>query len=196
LKNGSVKNIKKKLLSDNWYRLDKYLFEYQREDGTWEKQEREVYDCGDAAAILLIHKERESVILTKQFRMPAYQNGVPTGMMVEVCAGLLEEHTPEDCIKKEVLEETGYKILEVNKVFESFMVPGTVKQKVHFFIGFIEDTMKVNEGGGAADETENIEVLEIPFSTAYDMIATGEIVDGKSVMLLQHLKIQQLSGTI
>ncbi|SDF10613.1 hypothetical protein [Cellulophaga baltica] len=95
MKNGTVKNITKKLLSDNWYRLDKYFFDYHREDGAWEKQEREVYDCGDAAAILLMHKERASVILTKQFRMPAYQNGVATGMLVEVCAGLLEGDTPE-----------------------------------------------------------------------------------------------------
>ncbi|WP_158976074.1 NUDIX domain-containing protein [Cellulophaga sp. L1A9] len=193
MKNGTVKNITKKLLSDNWYRLDKYFFEYQREDDTWEKQEREVYDCGDAAAILLIHKERASVILTKQFRMPAYQNGVATGMLVEVCAGLLDGDTPEDCIRKEVLEETGYQISDVSKVFGSFMVPGTVKQKVHFFTGYIDDTMKVSKGGGAEDETENIEVLDIPFSSAYDMIATGEIVDGKSIMLLQYLKIQHLS---
>ncbi|WP_405247086.1 MULTISPECIES: NUDIX domain-containing protein [unclassified Cellulophaga] len=193
MKNGTVKNITKKLLSDNWYRLDKYFFDYHKEDGAWEKQEREVYDCGDAAAILLMHKERASVILTKQFRMPAYQNGVATGMLVEVCAGLLEGDTPEVCIKKEVLEETGYQIPEVSKVFESFMVPGTVKQKVHFFIGYIDDTMKINAGGGADDETENIEVLEIPLSEAYDMIASGAIIDGKSIMLLQHVKIQQLS---
>tara|TARA_R110002050_G_scaffold100580_1_gene208136 strand:+ start:85923 stop:86504 length:582 start_codon:yes stop_codon:yes gene_type:complete len=192
LKKGAVRNIKKEVLSDNWYTLNKFTFEYQREDSTWEKQQREVYDCGNAAAILLFNKKRSTVVLTQQFRMPAFQNGIRTGMLVEVCAGLLDGDSPEICIKKEVLEETGYKISSVEKVFESFMIPGTVMQIVHFFIAEVDDTMKVNEGGGAADETENIEVLEYPFETALNMIETGEIKDAKTIMLLQYVKINNI----
>jgi nudix-type nucleoside diphosphatase (YffH/AdpP family) len=192
MKNGAIKIIKKEVLSDNWYTLNKFTFDYQREDGLWEEQKREVYDCGDAAAILLIHKKEKLVVLTRQFRMPAYQNAHKSGMLIEVCAGLLDGDSPEVCIKKEVLEETGYKIERVSKVFESFMVPGTVMQKIHFFIGYIDDAVIVNEGGGAEDETENIELLNLPFETAFKMIASGEIIDGKSIMLLQHAKIHQL----
>jgi nudix-type nucleoside diphosphatase (YffH/AdpP family) len=192
MKNGIIKNIKKEVLSDNWYTLNKFTFDYQREDGLWEEQKREVYDCGDAAAILLIHKKEKLVVLTRQFRMPTYQNAHKSGMLIEVCAGLLDGDSPEVCIKKEVLEETGYKIERVSKVFESFMVPGTVMQKIHFFIGYIDDAVIVNEGGGAEDETENIELLNLPFETAFKMIASGEIIDGKSIMLLQHAKIHQL----
>ncbi|MDP5229158.1 MAG: NUDIX domain-containing protein [Cellulophaga sp.] len=192
MKNGSIKNIKKEVLSHNWYTLNKFTFDYQREDDSWEEQEREVYDCGDAAAILLINKKEKSVVLTKQFRMPAYQNNHKPPMLVEVCAGLLDGDSPEVCIKKEALEETGYKVQTVTKVFESFMVPGTVMQKVHFFIGYVTDADRVHKGGGSVNETENIEVLHMSFDTAFDMIATGEIVDGKSIMLLQHAKIYEL----
>ncbi|WP_291865224.1 NUDIX domain-containing protein [Maribacter sp.] len=194
MKYGKIKNIVKNLLSDNWYTLNKFIFDYQREDGTWEKQEREVYDCGDAAAILLYNLQKQTVILTKQFRMPVFQNESESGdgKMVEVCAGLLDGDTPEVCIKKETLEETGYKIDSVTKVFESFMVPGTVMQKVHFFVAAYEENQKIGKGGGAEYETENIEVLEVDFNTAFDMISKGEIKDGKSIMLLQHAKIEQL----
>ncbi|WP_298481139.1 NUDIX domain-containing protein [uncultured Maribacter sp.] len=196
MKYGKIKNITKKLLSDNWYTLNKFIFDYQREDGIWEKQEREVYDCGDAAAILLYNKNKRTVILTKQFRMPTFQNESESGdgMLVEVCAGLLDGDTPEVCIKKEALEETGYKLDTVTKVFESFMIPGTVMQKVHFFIAPYEENQKIGEGGGAEYETENIEVLEIPFEQAFNMIGNGEIKDGKSIMLLQHAKIEELLG--
>jgi len=189
MKYGEVKNIVKKVLSTNWYTLNKFSFEYQKEDGDWEKQEREVYDCGDAAAILLYNPKKQTVILTKQFRMPVFQNDSTDGMMVEVCAGLLDGDTPEVCIKKEVLEETGYKIDAVEKVFESFMIPGTVMQKVHFFMAEYTEEQKVTEGGGAAYETENIEVLEVPFTKAFNWISSGAIKDGKSVMLLQHAKL-------
>lgn len=189
MKNEKVKSIKKKLLSDNWYILNKFTFDYQKDDNTWEEQEREVYNCGDAIAILLYNTERKTVVLTKQFRMPVYSNGHGDGMMVEVCAGLLDGDTPEVCAKKESLEETGYQLEEVERVFEAFMVPGTVTQKVHFFIAKYTPEMRVNEGGGAEDETENIEVLELSFITALKMIKTGEIRDGKTIMLLQHAAI-------
>ncbi len=194
MKYGKVKNVVKQLLSTNWYTLYKFTFEYQREDSTWETQEREVYDCGDAAAVLLYNKEKQTVILTKQFRMPIFQNTSEDGdaMMVEVCAGLLDGDTPEVCIKKEALEETGYKIENVTKVFESFMIPGTVMQKVHFFVAEYKDTDKVSAGGGAEYETENIEVLEISFKQALNWMYTDKIKDGKTVMLLQHAQIKNL----
>tara|TARA_R110000796_G_scaffold35017_3_gene90091 strand:+ start:57568 stop:58185 length:618 start_codon:yes stop_codon:yes gene_type:complete len=192
LKNGKIKNATKSLLSDNWYRLYKYIFEYQKEDNSWEKQEREVYDCGNAAAILLYNVEKKTIILTRQFRMPTFQNENETGMLIEVCAGLLDGDLPEDCIKKETLEETGYLLNNVKPVFESYMVPGTVMQKVHFFIGSYDETMKVSSGGGAEHETENIEVLEYAFDHAFQMIANGEIKDAKTIMLLQYAKINEL----
>ena len=189
-----IKNIKKALLSDNWYTLNKFSFEYLREDGVWEKQEREVYDCGDAAAILLYNKQKQTIILTKQFRMPVFQNETEKGegMMVEVCAGLLDGDTPEVCIKKEAIEETGYKIEVVTKVFESFMVPGTVMQKVHFFVGEYTEENRISAGGGADYETENIEVLEVSLEEAISWVQNGKIKDGKTIMLLQHAQIENL----
>lgn len=190
--NKKVRNIEKKLLSDNWYTLNKFTFDYQKEDGSWETQQREAYDRGNGAAILLFNKEKGTVVLTKQFRMPTYVNGNEDGMMIEVCAGLLDGNNPEDCIRKEVEEETGYQVTDVRKVFECYMSPGSVTEILYFFIGAYEDRMKVGEGGGADDETENIEVLEYPFKTALEMIASGEIKDAKTIMLLQYAQIQGL----
>ena len=190
--NKKVRNIEKKLLSDNWYTLNKFTFDYQKEDGSWETQQREAYDRGNGAAILLFNKEKGTVVLTKQFRMPTYVNGNEDGMMIEVCAGLLDGDNPEDCIRKEVEEETGYQVTDVRKVFECYMSPGSVTEILYFFIGAYEDRMKVGEGGGAEDETENIEVLEYPFKTAFEMITSGEIKDAKTIMLLQYAQIQGL----
>jgi len=189
LKNGKVKNIKKELLSDNWYTLNKITFDYQKEDGSWETQAREAYDRGNGAAILLYNKAKKTVVLTRQFRMPTYVNGNEDGMMIEVCAGLLDGDHPEDCIKKEVEEETGYLVDNVQKVFESYMSPGSVTEILHFFVAEYEDAMKVGEGGGAEDETENIEVLELSFDIALEMMKTGEIKDAKTIMLLQYAEL-------
>ncbi|WP_067036113.1 GDP-mannose pyrophosphatase NudK [Allomuricauda sp. CP2A] len=194
MENHHIRNIKKELLSDNWYTLNKFTFEYQKADGSWETQHREAYDRGNGAAILLYNKEKGTVILTRQFRMPTYVNGNEDGMMVEVCAGLLEKGNAEETIKMEVEEETGYKIDEVKKVFEAYMSPGSVTEILHFFTGKYEDAMKVSEGGGAEGETENIEVLELPFSEALGMIKTGEIRDAKTIMLLQYAQINDLLG--
>lgn len=174
------------MLSDDWYTLNKYRFEYQREDGSWEVQDRESYDCGDGSAILLYDKTRKTVILTKQFRMPTYVNGNKGGMMVEVCAGLLDGLSPEECIKKETLEETGYRIQEVQQVMVTYMCPGSVTQKLYLFLAEYTPQMKETRGGGALNETENIEVLECSFKEALAMLTSGEIQDAKSVMLLQH----------
>ncbi|MBD0776711.1 GDP-mannose pyrophosphatase NudK [Maribacter sp. ANRC-HE7] len=192
MEKGRVKNIKTELLSDNWYILHKYTFDYEKEDGTWETQMREVYDRGNGAAILLYNSKKGTVVLTRQFRMSTYVNGNKGGMLVEVCAGLLDGDNPVDCIKKEAEEETGYKIENVQKVFESFMSPGSVTEILHFFVAEYEETMKISEGGGAEDETENIEVLEMPFENALKMIASGEIRDAKTIMLLQYAQIHKL----
>jgi len=194
MKYGNVRNIKKELLSDNWYTLNKVTFEYQREDGTWETQIREAYDRGNGAAILLYNIQKGTVVLTRQFRMPTFLNGNTDGMMVEVCAGLLEKGNAEQTIKMEVEEETGYKIDHVKKVFEAYMSPGSVTEILYFFIGQYTDAMKVGEGGGAEDETENIEVLELPFKKALQMMETGEIRDAKTIMLLQYAQVQNLFG--
>lgn len=192
MKNEKVRNIKKEILSDNWYTLNKLTFEYQTADGSWETQHREAYDRGNGAAILLYNLTKNTVVLTRQFRMPTYINGNTDGMMIEVCAGLLDGNHPEACIKKEVEEETGYKVDKVVKVFESYMSPGSVTEILYFFIGSYENAIKVNEGGGAEDETENIEVLEYSFEKALEMIASGEIKDAKTIMLLQYAKINKL----
>ncbi|WP_127021177.1 GDP-mannose pyrophosphatase NudK [Flagellimonas beolgyonensis] len=194
MKYGNVRNIKKELLSDNWYTLNKVTFEYQREDGTWETQIREAYDRGNGAAILLYNIQKGTVVLTRQFRMPTYLNGNTDGMMVEACAGLLEKGNAEQTIKMEVEEETGYKIDHVKKVFEAYMSPGSVTEILYFFIGQYTDAMKVGEGGGAEDETENIEVLELPFKKALQMMETGKIRDAKTIMLLQYAQVQNLFG--
>lgn len=192
MKNGRIRNIKKQLLSDNWYTLNKYTFEYQKYDGSWETQHREAYDRGNGAVILLYNKKKENVILTKQFRMPTYVNGNEDGMMIEACAGILEKGNAEETIKMEVEEETGYHIEKVQKVFESYMSPGSVTEILYFFIGEYEPKMKVGEGGGAEDETENIEVLEMPFDEAVEMVASGEIQDAKTIMLIQWAQLNQL----
>lgn len=194
MKYGNVRNIQKELLSNNWYTLNKVTFEYQREDGLWETQIREAYDRGNGAAILLYNVQKGTVVLTRQFRMPTYLNGNEDGMMVEACAGLLEKGNAEQTIKMEVEEETGYKIDHVKKVFEAYMSPGSVTEILYFFIGQYTDAMKVGEGGGAEDETENIEVLEFPFKKALQMMETGEIRDAKTIMLLQYAQVQNLFG--
>ena len=190
--NNKVRNIEREILSDNWYTLNKYTFEYQKPDGTWETQQREAYDRGNGAAILLYNTKKGSVVLTKQFRMPTYVNGNDDGMMIEVCAGLLDGDNPADCVRKETEEETGYKISNVKKVMQTYMSPGSVTEILYLFVGEYDESMKVSEGGGAEDETENIEVLELNFEKAMDMINTGEINDSKTIMLLQYAKLNAL----
>lgn len=183
---------KTEILSDNWYTLRKITYDYKAESGTLETHEREAYDRGNGATILLYNKDTRTVILTRQFRLPTYVNGNETGMLIETCAGLLDKDNPEDCIKKETEEETGYLIKDVQKVFESYMSPGSVTEILYFFVAEYDSHMKVSEGGGLEDEQENIEVLEIDFDKAYAMISTGEIKDGKTIMLLQYAKINKL----
>jgi GDP-mannose pyrophosphatase NudK len=190
--NPNVKIIEEKVLSDNWYVLKKIIFEYRNKQGEWQTQSREAYDRGNGATILLYNKENQTVVLTEQFRMPTYINGNDSGMLIEACAGLLDKDNPEDCIRRETEEETGYRIGEVTKVFEAYMSPGSVTEIIYFFVAEYSKAMKVNDGGGAADEQENIDVLEIDFRKAIEMIRTGEIKDGKTIMLLQYAQINNL----
>ncbi|WP_297765480.1 GDP-mannose pyrophosphatase NudK [uncultured Muriicola sp.] len=192
MKNGSIRNIRKEVLSDQWYTLNKYTYDYQKEDGSWETQQREAYDRGNGAAILLYNPKNKTVILTRQFRMPTYVNSNTTGMMIEVCAGMLDDQDPVICIKKEVEEETGFRVEHVEKVIEAYMSPGAVTEIMHFFIAPYDNSMKIGKGGGVADETENIEVLEIPIAEAMQMIQQGLIKDAKTIMLLQYAQIQKL----
>lgn len=187
-----VKINKIENLSHNWYKLDKIDFHYLTKNGHWQHQIRESYDRGDGAAILLYNSIQKTVILTKQFRMPSYLNGNNNGMMIEVCAGLLDENDPVTCIKKEAEEETGYKITKPIKIFELYSTPGAVTEKIHYFIAEYNQQMKISEGGGLQEETEEIEVLEINFKKALKMIETGEICDAKTIILLQFIQIHKL----
>jgi len=187
-----IEILKTEILSDNWYTLRKITYNYLKKDGRWETQSREAYDRGNGATILLYNKESKTIIVTRQFRLPTYVNGNETGMMIETCAGLLDKDNAEECIRRETEEETGYKISSVEKVFEVYMSPGSVTEIVYFFVAAYTKDMKVNEGGGVEEEQENIEVLELDFDKAYSMIASGEIKDAKTIMLLQHAKINGL----
>ena len=189
MKNPTITIQKTELLSDNWYVLNKVTFDYKIDEQDSETQVREVYDRGNGAVILLYNSAKKTVVLTRQFRLPTYLNGNSSGMVIEACAGLLDTENPEECIIRETEEETGYRLSSVKKVFQSYMSPGSVTEILHFFIGEYHSEMKVSEGGGLAEEHENIEVLEYPFNEAYQMITSGEIIDAKTIMLLQYAKI-------
>jgi GDP-mannose pyrophosphatase NudK len=192
MKNPEIKVTETKLLSDNWYILNKVTFDYQKKDGKVESHIREVYDRGNGAAILLYNSSKKTVILTRQFRLPTYLNGNKTGMMIEVCAGLLDQDNAEQAVIRETEEETGYRLKKVQKVIETYMSPGSVTEILYLFVGEYDETMKVNDGGGLDAEQENIEVLEYTFDEAYAMIESGEITDAKTILLLQHAKIKNL----
>ena len=192
MQDNKIKIQKTEILSNNWYTLRKITYDYLKKDGSWQTQSREAYDRGNGATILLYNTNLKTVILTRQFRLPSFINGNDTGMLIESCAGLLDKDSPEDCIKRETEEETGYKISSVKKIFEAYMSPGSVTELLYFFIAEYSSNMKVNDGGGIPHEQEDIEVLEIPFETAIQMIDTGDIKDGKTIMLLQHLRLKKL----
>ncbi|OOQ62254.1 GDP-mannose pyrophosphatase NudK [Mucilaginibacter pedocola] len=190
MKNIQILNTE--ILSNNWYTLKKVTFEGTQNDGTTITQSREAYDRGNGAVILLYNKAQVTVILTRQFRLPTYINGNEDGMLIECCAGLLDNDNPEECIRRETEEEMGYKISSAQKVFELYMSPGSVTEILYFFVAEYEHAMKVNDGGGAEHEHENIEVIELPFADALEMIKTGEIRDAKTIILLQHAKLNNL----
>ncbi|WP_312952183.1 GDP-mannose pyrophosphatase NudK [Superficieibacter sp.] len=182
--------IKDKILSENYFVLRNITYDLTRKNGEVIRHKREVYDRGNGATILLYNRSKNTVVLIRQFRVATWVNGNADGRLIETCAGLLDDDEPEICIRKEAIEETGYRVGEVRKVFELYMSPGGVTEIVHFFIAEYDDSLRANAGGGVEDE--DIEVLEIPFTSALEMIASGEIRDGKAVILLQYLQTSGL----
>jgi len=180
------------VLADDWYLLKKTTFDFRRKDGTWQRQSRETYDRGNGSVILLYNRQKRTVILTRQFRFPAFVNGLPDGMLIEACAGLLDEDDAEACIKREAEEETGYRVDNVRRIFEAYMSPGSVTEKLFFFVAEYTPQSKVSEGGGEPSDGEDIEVLELDFERALGMVDSGEIADGKTIMLLYHAKLMGL----
>lgn len=186
-----VRVIDSIILSDDWYVLKKTTFDFLRRDGVWQRQSRETYDRGDGATILLINKTAQSVLLTRQFRFPVFVNG-HDGMLIEAAAGLLDNQSPEERIKAEAEEETGYRVQQVRKLFHAYMSPGSVTEKIHFFLGEYQAADRMNDGGGIAEEGEDVEVVEMTFSAALNAIDEGIIVDAKTIMLLQYVALHQL----
>ena len=182
--NEHVQLLKTEVLSDNWYVLRKVTFRLRKRDGSWETQSREAYDRGNGATILLYDRERRTVVLTRQFRLPTYVNGNASGMLIEACAGLLDNDAPETCIAREAFEETGYEVRNPRKVMQAYMSPGSVTEILHFFVAEYSRAQRVSDGGGV--EEEDIEVMELSFDDALKRIAAGEIRDGKTIMLLQY----------
>lgn len=192
MNNPVIKILDTSILSDNWYVLRKVTYEYTTRTGEVQVHSREAYDRGNGATILLYNKLQGTVILTRQFRLPSFINGNPSGMLIEACAGLLDMDNPEDCIRRETEEETGYKITDVKKIYEAYMSPGSVTEILYFFVAEYTKDMKVTEGGGAAHEQENIEVLEMKLDEALALLKAGEIQDAKTIMLLQYVKLNGL----
>ena len=187
-----ISNLRSKLLSDNWYVLRNWSFRYRRRDGREVEMKREVFDRGDGATILLVNRDRRSVILTRQFRLPTYLNGHPDGMFIETAAGLLDEDSPAEAIRREVAEETGYSIGPPTRIMDLFMSPGALTERIHFFLAEVTDAARTGAGGGLDAENEDIEVLEIPFAEALGMIESGDIRDAKTVLLLLYAQARNV----
>ncbi|RLJ68755.1 nudix-type nucleoside diphosphatase (YffH/AdpP family) [Lacinutrix venerupis] len=187
-----IKNITERTLHKGWATLSEIFFDYKMSAGNWTDKRRESYNRGDGATIILYNKEKGTVILVKQFRVSAYLNQHKTGFIIEACAGMLDDDSPETCIIREVEEETGYKLPKVTKLFDAYSSPGALTEKLHYFVGEYTSEMKVSSGGGVDTEQEDIEIIEMPFKTALQGIETGEIADAKTIILLQYLQINNL----
>ncbi|WP_417810774.1 NUDIX domain-containing protein [Thalassospira alkalitolerans] len=181
-------------LSDNWYHLYRVTFDLKRQNGEWQRQQREAYERGNGAGILLYNRDAGTVILTRQFRLPTFVNGNETGMLIEVPAGLLDDRDPASAVIAEVEEETGYKIGKPQKLFDLFMSPGSVTERLHLFMAEVKSEHREGIGGGLHEEGEDIHVLEIPIKDAIAMVADGRIRDAKTVILLQHAMLAKLFG--
>jgi nudix-type nucleoside diphosphatase (YffH/AdpP family) len=177
------------VLSDDWYLLKKTTFDFHRSNGRWQTLSRETYDRGNGAVILLVNSEKQTLILTSQFRYPAFVNGLTDGMLLEACAGLLDSEDPEETIRREVEEETGFRIGPPRKLFELYMSPGSVTEKLFFFIAEYDHANRSSPGGGDHTEGEDIEIVELAFDQAFAMMTNGEILDAKTMILLQRLAI-------
>lgn len=191
MKNREVRIKKSEVVSDFYYTYKRITFEMKVDDN-WEAQTREILDRGNGATILLYNTKKNSIILTRQFRIPTYLNGNTTGMMIEACAGSIEDESPFDNIIRETEEETGYHISKPTKVFEAYMSPAAVTEIIYFFIAEYDESMKKSEGGGEASEHEHIEVMELSFPDTLKMVKSGEIKDAKTIMLLQYAQLNKL----
>ena len=186
-----IRVLDETVLSDNWGLVKKTTIELKRRNGDWQQQSRETYDRGDGAAILLYNREQRTIVLTRQFRFPVYAHG-DDGWLIEVCAGKLEGDDPVTCAKKEAEEESGYRVSDVTQVFSSYMSPGSVTEKLSLFVASYDAHLRVSDGGGLAHEGEDIEVLELDFDAAMQMVRSGEIADAKTAMLLQYAALEGL----
>jgi nudix-type nucleoside diphosphatase (YffH/AdpP family) len=189
-----VRIVEERLLSDDWYTLKKTTFDYRRRDGRWQRQSRETYDRGNGAVLLLFNADYDTVVLTRQFRLPAYLNGCNDGLLIEACAGLLDGDDPHTCIRREAQEETGFVVRAPRKILEAYMSPGSVTEKLHFFVAEYEPQDRVSAGGGDVAEGEDIEVIEVSMANAGQMLAGGAIQDGKTIMLLQYAALVGLEA--
>lgn len=197
-----VKMISEQVLSSDWYLLKKYTFDYRRHDGSWQRQSREAYDRGNGATLLLYNLQQRTVVLTRQFRLPVYVSSSGSndgnhgnhGMLIEAAAGLLDNASPEERIRHEAEEETGYRVNTVTPIFQAYMSPGSVTERLHFFVAEYDAASKVASGGGLEGEGEDIEVLELAFDQALAMLRSGEIADAKTIMLLQYAALNLFPG--
>ena len=187
-----IRNLQVEVLSDNWYILRKASFDFLRSDGIWQHQRREAYDRGNGAAILLYSRVRKTVLLTRQFRYPAWSNGWGAGFLIEVCAGLLDKDDPETAIRRETEEETGLRLAEIQYLFDAYMSPGAVTERLSFFVAEWDAAFRVSSGGGVPGSTEEIELVEMTLTEAMEMVASGHIVDAKTIMLLQWAALNRL----
>ena len=188
--NERVRNLSIEVLSDHWYVLRKATFEYLHRNGRWTREVREAYDRGNGVVILLYDPDAGTVLLTRQFRLPAFLNGHPDGMLIEAAAGLLDGEDPEAAIRREAEEESGVRVGEITRLFELFMSPGSVTERVTFFAATYSHEQRVSAGGGLTHEGEDIEVLELTMAEAMEMVGRSEIADGKTVLLLQWAQLQ------
>lgn len=187
-----IKIITEEILSQTWSRLSKFTIEYTLPNGEVQTQIKESYNRGNGLVALLYNPEKKTVLLIKQMRLPTHLNGNPGGMLIEACAGRMEDESPEIGIIREIEEETGHRVIEVQKVFESYMSPGSVTEVLHFYVAEYSDATRVSAGGGLVSEQENIQLFELPFVDALRLVRSGEIKDAKTIMLLQYAEINKL----
>ncbi len=189
----NIKNIEHINLSNAWAKLDRIDYDFKFKNNEWKRLSRETYNRGNGAAILLYNKEKGTVVLTKQFRMPIYENDKNDSMSIEACAGAIDENdTPLQTIIRETEEEVGYSISDAKHVLTAYTSPGALTEKMYLFVAEYNDTMKINDGGGLDSEDEEIEILEMPFHTVIQMVQDEKIIDAKTIMLIQYAQINKL----
>lgn len=180
-----IKFLQETTLYKGWSTLKEYIINYKRRDGQIEQHTREIYDSGDGAAVLLYQPLTRKILLIRQFRLPVLLNGHPDGFIIECCAGMLDKMNPEEAIKKEIEEETGYSVTYVKKIYEAFATPGAHKEKIYFYVAQYDDNMKIHNGGGDVSEQEDIEILEYGYDEISKLLDSGTIIDAKTIILLQ-----------